>query len=119
MEAFIHGGLGVHDYISRLFNLFAYVPQSLIQRMTVPKVEGKGGYKTFVTLLSLKNLLPGLLTILLKSIADTDIEIEKYRRYRYSTNRYFRVDVDVTGDIRRRIGGIKHRNRVQQMVTCR
>jgi hypothetical protein len=57
MEAFIHGGLGVHDYISRRFNLLAYVPQSLIQRMTVPKVKGTAGYKTFVILLSLKNLL--------------------------------------------------------------
>jgi hypothetical protein len=53
-----------------------------------------------------------------KSIADTNIEIEKYRHYRYSTNRYFGVDVNVTGDIRRRICGIKHRNRVQQPVTC-
>jgi len=36
-----------------------------------------------------------------KSIADNDIniEIEKYRRYRYSTNRYFCVDVNVNGDI--------------------
>jgi hypothetical protein len=57
MEAFIHGRLGVLDYISTLFNLFANVPQSLIQRMTVPKVKGKAGYKTFVTLVSLKNLL--------------------------------------------------------------
>jgi hypothetical protein len=42
-----------------------------------------------------------------KSIADTDIdiEIEKYRRYRYSTNRYFCKDAKVTGDIRRFIGG--------------
>jgi hypothetical protein len=64
--------------------------------------------------------MTGLLTILLKSIADTDIEIEKYRqyRYRYSTNRYFGVDVNATIDIRRRNGGIKHRNRVQQPVTC-
>jgi hypothetical protein len=58
-------------------------------------------------------LQPGLLTILLKSIADTDtdIEIEKYRRYRYrySTNRYFCIDVNFTGDIRRLIGGISNR----------
>ena len=66
---------------------------------------------------------PGLLTILLKCIADTntdirqksiadtdiDIEIEKYRRYRYSTNRYFWVDVNFTGDNRRPIGGISNR----------
>jgi hypothetical protein len=54
---------------------------------------------------------------------------EKYCRYRYqlkkvspiyqySTNRYFGVDVNVTGDICRCIAGIKHRNRVQKPVTC-
>jgi hypothetical protein len=37
--------------------LFAYVPQSFISRMTVPKVKGKATYKTFVTSLTLKNLL--------------------------------------------------------------